>query len=95
MTSLIDLSGNNLRINYSNTIQNILCTSTNTIFCNEIDLSGGITAGVLQNSFNYTSDMIGYTITSVGTDSNFTPTSGQIYNVTSFTLTPGIYIQTW
>jgi hypothetical protein len=90
MSGLIDLSGTNLRINYSDTIQNILCTQTSTIFFNEIDLSGGITAGPLPNAFNYTSDMIGYTFRSTGTGA-LTP-ADQIYDISNFSLNPGIYI---
>lgn len=88
MSGLIDLSGNN---SCSDTVKNILCTPTKTMFFNEIDLSGGITF-VLQNTFNYTSDMIGYTQRSTGTNTSITPTASTVYEISSFTLDPGIYI---
>ncbi len=93
MSGLLDLSGNNLRISCSDTIQNILCTPTSTIFFNTIDLSGGITTGALPNTFNYTSDMIGYTIRSTGTNSATNTITTTIYNISTVTnLSSGIYI---
>lgn len=93
MSGLIDLSGNNLRINYSDTIQNIVCTPTSTVFFNEIDLSGGMTFGQLPDTFIYTSDMIGYTKTGFGS-SGIIPSfnANTIYTVRNVPLVSGIYI---
>ena len=93
MSRLIDLSGNNLRFNYSDTVENILCTATTTRFLNEIDLSGGMTVS-LTNSFNYTNNMIGYTVRTFGTGAAITPNTDTVFDISvnTLTLSPGIYL---